>query len=232
MNLSDWIWGGVGLLLSVMVLSYLIGDNFLFRFAAYLFVGVTAGYLTVLIINQILGPYLFQPMMTATWLGRLWLVVPLVLIVLLVLSQFPRFAGVGSLPLAFLAGLTAAIAIGGAVFGTLIPQSWAVVEAFDPVVWYAGPRQIWWYVLDAGVILIGTVATLSYFHFGQKSNPKDDGAATERPKVFEVLSKAGQVFIGITLGAVFAGVFSTALIALIERILFINEIIFKLLGGG
>jgi len=31
MSLSELIWGGVGFLLTVMVLSYLIGDNFFFR---------------------------------------------------------------------------------------------------------------------------------------------------------------------------------------------------------
>jgi len=34
------------------------------------------------------------------------------------------------------------------------------------------------------------------------------------------------------LGAVFASVFSSALIALIDRVLFVGEIILKLIGGG
>lgn len=232
MNLSEWVWGSVGFLLTVMALSYLIGDNVFFRLAAHLFVGVTAGYLSVLIINQILWPYLLSPLFTGSWNERMWLIIPLVLILMLLLSQIPRLAGVGSLPLAYLAGLIAAIVIGGAVFGTLIPQSRAVIEAFDPAQWYAVPGQTWFRILDAGVMLIGTVGTLSYFHFGGKWRPKNDEEAIERPRGYEILSKIGQVFIGITLGAVFAGVFSSALLALIDRILFIGQFITVLLGGG
>lgn len=232
MNPSEWVWGVVGLLLTVMILSYLIGDNFLFRIAAHLFVGLTAGFIFVLIINQILWPYLINPLAVGSWTDRLWLILPLVLILLLLLSQIPRFKGLGSIPLAYLGGLTAAVAIGGAVFGTLIPQSWAVIDAFDPSRWYLEPGQAWFRIVDAVVMLIGTFSTLSYFHFGRKHHPKNDQKTGQRPFVFEALSKAGQVFIGITLGAVFAGVFSSALLALIDRIIFINQFITGLMGGG
>ena len=59
----------------------------------------------------------------------------------------------------------------------------------------------------------------------------DDEASTQRPGIFEGISKIGQVFIGITLGAVFAGIFSSALTALIDRILFIGQFIAQLIGG-
>jgi predicted membrane protein len=40
---GDLIWGIIGFLLSILVFSYLIGDNPLFRFAIHLFIGVSAG---------------------------------------------------------------------------------------------------------------------------------------------------------------------------------------------
>jgi hypothetical protein len=49
--------------------------------------------------------------------------------------------------------------------------------------------------------------------------------------IFEGLSKIGQIFIGITLGAVFAGVFSSALLALIDRILIMGQFITNLIGS-
>jgi hypothetical protein len=232
MSLNELVWGVVGLLLTVMVLSYLIADNVFFRFAAHLFVGLTAGYLAVIIIQKILWPYLLSPLVAGPWTARLWLLVPLVLVALLLLSQIPRFSGVGSLPLAYLAGLAAAITIGGAVFGTLIPQTRAVVDAFDTARWYAVLGATWLRILEAGVMLLGTVSTLSYFHFGRKRNTPGQGDLSERPRLFSVLSKVGQVFIGITLGAVFAGVFSSALVALIDRINFIGQFLIRLLGGG
>jgi uncharacterized membrane protein YuzA (DUF378 family) len=225
------VWTVVGFLLTVMVLSYLIGDNFFFRLAAYLFVGLTAGYLAVLLINQVLLPHLFQPMSTGAWPDVVWLLVPAGLALLLLVGQIPKFKNLAQIPLAFLVGLTAAIAIGGAVFGTLIPQARAVMDGFDPAQLYAIPEQAWLRVTDAVVMLLGTVSVLSYFHFGGKLKPKKQEDEQNRPAVLESLSKVGQVFLGIALGAVFAGVFSTALLALIDRLAFLGEAFGQFMGG-
>jgi len=232
MSLSELIWGGVGFLLTVMVLSYLIGDNFFFRLAAHLFIGLTAGYLVVLIVHHILYPYLITPLATHSWMEALWLGIPLLLILLLVLSQIPKLAGLGSIPLAFLVGLTAAVAIGGAVFGTLIPQVRSLIDAFDPAFWYQATERPWLRIVDSALMLVGAVTTLSFFHFGRKMRVDKKEQVVERPRIFEILSKVGQIFIGITLGAVFAGVFSSALLALIDRIAFIVDFIAGLVGGG
>lgn len=230
--MNDLIWGVVGLLLTIMILSYLIGDNVFFRFAAYIFIGLTAGFVAVMLINKILIPYLVTPIVTGGWQQWLWMLIPLGLILLLVMGQWSKFASAGSIPLAYLAGLTAAVAVGGAVFGTLIPQARAVIEAFDPAGWYAVPGRSWLRVMDAVVMLVGVIGTLSYFHFGKRRSTDDVVESPDPPRLMRALGKVGQVFIGITLGAVFASVFSSALIALIDRVLFVGEIILKLIGGG
>ncbi|HEY9121456.1 MAG TPA: hypothetical protein VIM80_00520 [Brevefilum sp.] len=217
------MWIVVSFLLTLMVLSYLLGDNIFFRFASHLFIGAMAGYVVLLISTQILWPYLIRPIVNGTLPEALWLGIPLVLIFMLVLSQFKRFTWIGSLPLAYMAGLAAAIAVGGAVFGTLLPQSRAIVDSFDSAMWYAVPNQTWLRILDAVLMLVGTVATLSYFHFGRKRKSLIEEESEKRPAILEGLSKVGQVFIGISLGAVFAGVFSSSLLALIDRILFIGQ---------
>jgi len=232
MNFSDLMWSVVGFLLTVMILSYLIGDNIFFRIAAHIFVGISAGYLTLLLFNQILWPYLVQPLLSWAWIEKIWLIVPLVLILLLVIAQFPRFAGLGSIPLAYLAGLSAAVAIGGALFGTLIPQSRAIIETFNPANWYEEPQLASFRIIEAVIMLLGTLGTLAYFHFGRKRNPESEVEERDRPLIFEAWSKVGQVFIGITLGAVFAGLFSSALMALIDRIFAISETISILFRGG
>lgn len=232
MNWNDLIWGAVGFLLTVMIFSYLIGDNLFFRLASSVFIGLTAGYLSVLIIREILIPYLWEPLAFGLWSERLWTLVPLALITLLILSQFPKFSKLGSLPLAFLAGLAAAITVGGAVFGTLIPQTRAVIEAFDPQTWQSGDGKTWMKITDATIMLIGTVATLAYFHFGRKKSQEEKADANQRPVVFEIMSKFGQVFIGLTLGAIFAGIFSTALFALVDRLWFLGEFVIRWTGGN
>ena len=229
MNWTDFVWGWVGFLLTVMALSYLIGDNFFFRLAASLFIGLTAGYLAVLIIQQILGPYFWEPLVGGNWTTQVWALVPLVLMGLLGLSQFPRFSKLGKIPLAFLAGLVAAVTVGGAVFGTMLPQLTALVDPFDLERWQGVGG--WIQGVDALIMLIGAVTTLSYFHFGRKKPDHPGEDTNQRPKVIESLSKVGQVFIGITLGAIFAGVFSSALLALISRIAFIGQFVARWIGG-
>jgi hypothetical protein len=58
---------------------------------------------------------------------------------------------------------------------------------------------------------------LSYFHFGVK--PSSDGVDVphRHPLVESILAPVGQVFIAITFGALFAGVLSASLAALIDR---------------
>ena len=231
MTSSAVIWGVIGFLLTVMVLSYLIRDGLFFRLAAYLLIGLTAGYLVVLLMNRVLLPQLIWPMGAASWSQRLWLLIPILLVGLLLIGQVPRLALLSKIPLAYLAGLSAAVAIGGAVFGTLVPQGQAVLDAFDPYRIYADPQLVWMRILDAGVMILGVVGTLSYFHFGQPLKKSRHKRPEERPQILQILSKVGEVFLGITLGAVFAGVFSTALLALIDRIAVIGEALGQLLRG-
>jgi hypothetical protein len=40
----EFISALIGLVLTLMIFSYLLGDNPLFRFAIYLFIGVASGY--------------------------------------------------------------------------------------------------------------------------------------------------------------------------------------------
>jgi CBS domain containing-hemolysin-like protein len=231
MTISDYIWSLVGFLLTIMVLSYLVGDNFFFRLAVHLFIGLTAGYVAVLLVRQILLPQLVIPLVNGSSPQRFWLVLPLALVLLLLVGQIPKFSAAAIIPLAYLAGLAAAIVIGGAVFGTLLPQSRSILDAFDPGRWYALPEQTWLRILDAVVMLFGTVGVLSYFHFGRKIKRESQNDAGKRPLILEGLGKVGQVFIGVTLGAVFAGIFSTALIALIDRLVFIGEMLTRIFGG-
>ena len=69
-------------------------------------------------------------------------------------------------------------------------------------------------MLEGLVILVGAVGTLMYFQFGANTRPD---RPPRRAPVVEGLALIGQVFIGITLGALFAGVYAAAITALVER---------------
>lgn len=210
----DLLSGGISFLLTLMVLSYLIGDNPAFRVAVYVFIGVSAGYAASVAWHQVLYPRLFIPLLTGSLAVRLLTVVPLVLGLLLLFKLSPRTAHLGTISMAFLVGVGAAVAVGGAVMGTLFPQTQASINVFN----MSGAGQFWLERLSEGVVmLVGTITTLVYFHFGAKATT----SGSQRSKLVRVLSWVGQVFIAITFGVLFSGVFVAAMTALIERMNFI-----------
>ncbi|MDP2995015.1 MAG: hypothetical protein Q8N46_07850, partial [Anaerolineales bacterium] len=130
-NVVDLITGGISFLLTLMVLSYLIGDNPAFRVAVYIFIGVSAGYAAAVAWHQVLFPRLIVPLLSGNWADRLLTVVPLVLGLLLLFKLSPRTSRLGTPSMAFLVGVGAAVAVGGAVMGTLFPQARASMNALD-----------------------------------------------------------------------------------------------------
>jgi hypothetical protein len=210
----DLVTGFFSFLLTLMILSYLIGDNPAFRVAVYIFVGVSAGYVAAVVWWQVLFPNLLVPLVTGGLIARLVPLIALVLGILLLMKLSPRTARLGNPPVAFLVGVGAAVAVGGAVMGTLIPQTQASINIFD----LSNAGQYWLARLFFGTImLVGTITTLVYFQFGAKSTP----AGPQRGKLVVILGWVGQIFIAITLGVLFAGVFTAAMTALIERLNFI-----------
>jgi hypothetical protein len=221
-SIINLITGAISFLLTLMVLSYLIGDNPAFRVAVYIFIGVSAGYAATVTWHQVLYPRLVIPLLSGTLTERMLVIVPLVLGVLLLFKLSPRTARLGNLSMAYLVGVGAAVAVGGALMGTLIPQTQASIRPFDLT--DAGP---YWLerLVEAVVMLVGTLATLVYFHFGAKATAN----GPQRGKLIELLRWVGQIFIAITFGVLFAGVFVAAMTALIERLHFIFTFLSTLL---
>ncbi len=212
------VWLIVSFLVTLLIFSYIFGDNPLFRLASYAFVGVAAGYTALLVIYQVLWPKLVQPLME----GNLLLLVPLGLGIILLLKLFPRYARFGSLPMSFLVGVAGAVAIGGAVIGTILGQVQGAINDFDFTQPVANPTLT---LVESVLVLIGTICTLAYFHFGARV--KNDQPPS-RPFYVETLAQIGQLFLAITLGSLFAGVFAAAITALIERLDFIRTVVLSL----
>jgi hypothetical protein len=221
--MQDLIWTLVGLVLTLLVFSYLFGDNFLFRIATYIFVGVSAGYVAVIVIYQVLWPRLILPMLTGSVIERLFLAIPLIMAALLLTKISPQLAPLGKLPMAYLVGVGAAVAIGGAVFGTLLGQISGAARPFTPDAAGGAPR-----FLEGLLVLVGTAGTLAYFQFTSSARAIQP---ERRPVVVEGLSLVGQVFIGITLGAIFAGVYAATLTALMDRLQYVLTVIAQLISG-
>jgi hypothetical protein len=82
-------------------------------------------------------------------------------------------------------------------------------------------------IAEGVFFLGGTLATLAYFNFSAREKRKHIPGRSNLSAVFAAI---GQIFIAITMGAVFAGVLTAAITALIERLDFLINTITGLLG--
>lgn len=208
----------VGFLLTLMILSYLIGDNPAFRVALNLFIGVSSGYAATVIVYNVLIPKLVAAQ------TNFILFIPLVLGLTLFAKLSPRLSWIGNFAMAMLVGVGAATALAGALLGTLIPQAQAAMDAFDLRSSPLGPA---FQFLQAIIMVVGTVVTLAAFQFGAKRAP--DGTV-KRNALLEGVAWIGRLFIAITLGVLFAGVYMAALTAMIERLSAVLNFIRSLIG--
>jgi hypothetical protein len=222
-------------LLTVMVLSYLVGDNMLFRLAAYLFVGVASGYAGAIAWHHVVWPHLFLPI-TRGGLGALLspsgivtLVIPWILVLLLLFKLSPRTTRYGGLPVALLVGVGAAVVVGGGITGTLVPQSLAAMETINPTV--AAPQTGETgleRVFNVLVMLLGTVSTLVYFRFTARREPSGEA---RRSRWTAWLAFVGRFFIAVTFGVMYAGALAAAIVILVDRIQFLRDVVQMFLTG-
>lgn len=222
----------IGFLLTCIVLSYIFGDNALFRFATHLFVGVSAGYAGAVALRNVIVPNVILPVwdlaVNEFSLQRLLGAAPFGLSVLLLAKLSARLGRLGNASMAFLVGVGAAVAIAGVTLGTLIPQTQAAIAAFDASALFgAEPLTALSELISRGFLIAGTLTTLIYFHFNTR---KPAGATSQRGQVIESIASAGQIFIAVTFGALFAGVYTATLTALIERINALIEAVFLISG--
>lgn len=207
MNSADLIGAILGFSLTLFIFSYAWGDTPFFRLATHIFIGVAAGYATVITLYNVILPQLIFPLFSENRMEMILAVVYLLPSALMLTKISPRLSKLGNPSMAILVGVGAAAAVGGAVIGTVFPQVSASVAIFENQSFF-----------DAGFIVVGTLATLIYFQF---SVLKKSEQPSLKGQVVQVIGWLGQVFIAITFGALFAGVYFSALTALIERFSFI-----------
>lgn len=209
--------------LSLMVLSYLLGDNPFYRIALHIFVGAAAGYVAIVVVGSVLGPQLFafstwQSAINASQLRQDY--VPLVritipaflsLFLLFKLSSRPTF--IGNLPLAIMVGVGAAVAVAGAITGTIFPQ----VQAS----WSADPN-----IVNALILNLCTILALLYFFYSRGRQPEGQ---TQPSLLGRVLAVFPNSVITITLAALYAGALATSLAVFSDRMKFIANFLLSLL---
>lgn len=215
----------VGAVLTLLIFSYLLGDNPLYRLALHLFVGALVGYsfgvvVRDVLLGMVLGQWLADPQA---------MLAPLVLGLLLLFKGFPRYAYVGNLAVAFLVGVGAAVALSGALLGTLIPQVGATGRAMSLpslLSFRAG-------LLDGLLIVVGTVCTLMASTFAAQ---KQRGLAGAWGQIVRLAAGIGRVFLIVALAVAFAGAVTASLSIFIGRLQyligFFTDMWFRVLGSG
>jgi hypothetical protein len=204
----DLITGSLSFLFTLLILSYVVGDNPAFRTAVHAFVGVSTGYIAIAVFRMVIVDKLFMPFINGNTNERIFLAFPLVLGLLLLGKMLAGTEWVGRPVVAFLVGVGTAAAIGGAVLGTIFPQVLAAGNKFDI---HSGGLNL----ATGTFALIGTIATLAYFQFTVIGKNSTTGKRGWFVGFFALL---GQVFIVIALGAIFAGVLAASLTAFVDRV--------------
>jgi hypothetical protein len=214
----------LGAILTFFILSYLIGDNVLYRFATHVLIGASAAYILVIVIRDVLVPRIVTPFVALQTIqtisdDNLKMILLMNAIVaglgiflsaLLVFKIWPRFAWLGNIPIGYLVGVGAAVALGGALFGTLGPQIVATAPS-NPFRGLSGDANFN-FILNI-LIAFGTITTLLSFSFFRAA----------RRGVLSGLSSIGRTFLAIALGATFALVYIASVTLLIDRVQAISD---------
>jgi hypothetical protein len=220
----------VAFLLTCMVYCYLVKDipffYAIYRIAVYVFIGVALGYGAIMAWHSVLVPRLLSRLEGGQW----WYLVPLVLCLLLLTRAKRSWYGLSSITVAFLFGIGAALAVGGGLVGTLIPQVSATIGSLNPahhrgIAAYEGNLPLV-YSLNALLVALGTVSTLLYFYFTTESGSRR--LARLRNGIVRLAASFGKVFIMFTFGALFATTAISRISLLVDRMRFIVETLFSL----
>ena len=210
-----------GLVLSLMVFSYLLGDTLLFGIAMYTMVGASAGFAVLVLLDKVIIPMAINPLSSFAQTSAILALVPLFLSILLIWLLFRKNRRASGVPLGFLGGIVAAVLIIGLTRGTLAPQLVSIVDAFDPTKMTSAGLPNWTGIFEAFMMLAGVLAVLFVFHHRRINKQQD----TYSHSWLDGLSGFGQVFVGITFGALFVGLFSTSLVALIAYVQYLVDFV-------
>lgn len=197
----DLIAGWASLILTLLVFSYLLADNFLYRIAVHLLVGTAAGFAVILAFESVILPWLDLTVLSKDGetdpAFRALGIIPFLLGLFVLLKGTPRFARVGNWGVAVIIGVGTGVAVVGAVAGTIIPLARDASESFE--------REDFF---NALVMVLGTVGTLIYFQYLGKR--RADGTIT-RSLPMRLLAGIGRATLAVTFGAIYGGIIITSL---------------------
>lgn len=190
-NISFWI----SLSLTLVIFSYLLADNVLYRIAVSVFIGLAAAFTTIVTVQSI-----FLPLLIGEQTNFTVFLVAVILGLLLLLKPFGAMRLISNIAFGMLIAVGTAAAIVGAISGTIIPFISQTTQLnVDDGIW----------TLVSGIILIvGVVSSLLYFNYSARV--RADGTI-ERGRIMQGIAAIGRGFIIVTLGALYGAAILTSL---------------------
>src|SRR5438270_2242872 len=162
-NAGNSVGTFVSALLTFMVFTYIVGDNLFWRIAQHVLIGTVAAYAVVVAVHTLLIGQLLVPLTPQTFgradLSPNWtLVAPLALGLLLWTKvRPPGRIWIGNLAVGFLLGVGAALALSGALLGTLAPQFDRTTQSlFEGLRLDMSPAQQLGIIVSNVVLVVGT----------------------------------------------------------------------------
>lgn len=204
------VW--VAAVLTIAVLSAGLAENRFSRAALSILIGCTVGYVGAVVGRAVLWPRIMllwhDP--RQHWPLLLWFLLGL----LLLTRGLPSASWLSNLSLAYLVGVGAALALGGALLGTAIPQ---VIGAA------AEPRQIppgaWVAAINVLLVAVGTGGVL--FHFTYTGLGGSSPLARLWSGIAKAWGRVGYIFLLVACGALFAAATISLLALLASRLQFL-----------
>lgn len=212
----------IAVILTLMVFSYLLGDNPVFRLAEHILIGVSVGWAVLQIVFNLFVPSIDYILNTGRTGGLDWwlYLVPMALGLILLLRPLRAAKPVTNLVMAMVIGTVAALALAGALTGTLLPQVGATMLPLT-----SGD------IVGRVILILGTILSLWYFQFTVFRVTSSDQTPTPAQEVADTglggrVRLVGRWAIMLAFGAVFASVFLTYFAALVDRLLFLINLKF------
>jgi amino acid transporter len=209
----------LGAVLTLLIFSYLLGDNPLYRLALHIFVGASVAYAFVIALRGVILPALERPDTSDPGIRSLWIIslVGVLLGALLLMRGVRGLAWLSEISVAILLGVGVGVALAGALLGTLVPQ---LDAATAPVV----PEAL--KPLGQVIAVVGTITGLMVFSF--------TGRRPTRRLMNRLLNggaRVGYWFILIGFGAAYGGVLVASLSFFADRVQYLIEVLEKISGG-
>jgi hypothetical protein len=207
---AEGIGTWVAAALTLLVLSAAWGESRASRLGMALLAGAAVGYAAAVAWHAVLWPRIL--LVRADPLGHWPLVVWLFLGLLLLARGLTSASWLSNASLGYLFGVGAALAVGGALMGTLVPQ---VRAAIDSQV----PGGGWWVAANALILALATGGVLLRLAYTGWSGEGAVGKAWAR--LAGAWGRLGYLFLLVAMGALMAAVALMALALLAARLEFL-----------